>query len=41
MFKLSRAIVSALSSVGAALAFQSAEPGSGPATDWDACLLLC
>ncbi|MBB6421961.1 lanthionine synthetase C family protein [Streptomyces sp. AK010] len=26
---------------GAALAFQSAEPGSEPATDWDACLLLC
>ncbi|GHH09487.1 lanthionine synthetase C family protein [Streptomyces rubradiris] len=26
---------------GATLAFQSAEPGSGPATDWDACLLLC
>ncbi|MFI1950271.1 lanthionine synthetase C family protein [Streptomyces xinghaiensis] len=26
---------------GSALAFQSAEPGSGPATDWDACLLLC
>ncbi|WP_030545677.1 lanthionine synthetase C family protein [Streptomyces albus] len=26
---------------GSTLAFQSAEPGSGPATDWDACLLLC
>ncbi|MFI1563874.1 lanthionine synthetase C family protein [Streptomyces sp. NPDC020490] len=25
---------------GAALAFQSAEPGSGPVSDWDACLLL-
>ncbi|MCF1595757.1 lanthionine synthetase C family protein [Streptomyces muensis] len=26
---------------GAVLAFQTAEPGSGPATNWDACLLLC
>ncbi|MEV6590957.1 lanthionine synthetase C family protein [Streptomyces acidicola] len=26
---------------GAALSFQTAEPGSGPATPWDACLLLC
>lgn len=26
---------------GAALAFQCAEPGAAPATDWDACLLLC
>ncbi|MDT0307343.1 lanthionine synthetase C family protein [Streptomyces sp. DSM 44917] len=26
---------------GAVLAFQSAEPDSEPATDWDACLLLC
>ncbi|WP_328869106.1 lanthionine synthetase C family protein [Streptomyces sp. NBC_00287] len=26
---------------GAALAFQSPEPGSAPANDWDACLLLC
>ncbi|MGK5530620.1 lanthionine synthetase C family protein [Streptomyces sp. URMC 129] len=26
---------------GAALAFQSAEADSEPATDWDACLLLC
>lgn len=25
---------------GAVLAFQSAEPGAGPVTDWDACLLL-
>ena len=28
-------------SAGAALAFQSAAPDSRPATDWDACLLLC
>lgn len=26
---------------GAALSFQAAEPGSGPTTNWDACLMLC
>ncbi|MFF5476721.1 lanthionine synthetase C family protein [Streptomyces sp. NPDC012935] len=26
---------------GAALAFQGAEPGPAPATEWDGCLLLC